>query len=140
MLNIAQLCNFNKIHSSFRGSGFLKFGNDFFLFISIEKDKLSKASKYKNDFISKDTFTYVSKPAHTQEKGDGYKLIENKKEDINLHVFARKFVQVDKKTQGFIYLGLADTISYEGNKPITVHLKLRNELSNKMYEEFTKIV
>jgi len=140
MLNIAQLCNFNKIHSSFRGSGFLKFENDFFLFISIEKDKLSKASKYKNDFISKDTFTYVSKPAHSQDKGDGYKFINNKKQNINLHIFARKFVQVDKKTQGFIYLGLADTVSYEGNKPITVYLKLRNELSDEIYEEFTKIV
>ena len=140
MLNIAQLCNFNKIHSSFRGSGFLKYENDFFLFISIEKDKLSKASKYKNDFISKDTFTYVSKPAHTQEKGDGLKLIKNKDENINLHIFVRKFVQVDKKTQGFVYLGLADTIYYSGNKPIIVHLKLRNELSSLMYEEFTKMV
>jgi len=140
MLNIAQLCNFNKIHSSFRGSGFLKYKNDFFLFISIEKDKLSKASKYINDFISKDTFTYISKPAHRQEKGDGFKLIKNKDENINLHIFARKFVQVDKKTQGFIYLGLADCISYEGNKPITTRLKLRDELSDELYEEFTKIV
>ncbi len=140
MLNIAQLCNFNKIHSSFRGSGFLKYKDDFFLFINLEKEKFSKSSYYDNTFLSKDTFTYQSKPSTSQDSIDGVKLINNKKLNVKLHIFVRKFVLVDKKTQGFIYLGLANTIKYEGNKPIYVHLKLEKPLDNKLYEEFTKIV
>lgn len=140
MLNIAQLCNYNKIHSSFRGSGFLKYNNDFFLFISLEKENFTKASKYDNAFLSKDIFTYVSKPSMSQEKGDGLRLIDNKKNKVKLHIFVRKFAQVDKKTQNFIYLGLANTIKYEGNKPISLHLKLEEPLSDKLYEEFIKIV
>jgi len=140
MLNIAQLCNFNKIHSSFRGSGFLKFENDFFLFITIEKDKFSKASSYVNNFLSKDTFTYSSKPSHTSNKGDGQRLVNNKKEQVKLHIFVRKFAQVDKKTQRFIYLGLANTIKYENEKPIDCVLKLEKPLSDNLFEEFTKIV
>lgn len=140
MLNIALLCNFEKIHSSFRGSGFLKYNNEFFLFISIEKDKFSKAAKYKNDFLAKNKFTYISKPGMTQEKGDGFRLINNINEKVNLHVFVRKFVQVDKKTQKFIYLGLGDTTSYKGNKPIELEITLRNTLSDDLYEEFTKVV
>lgn len=140
MLNIAQLCNFNKIHSSFRGSGFLKYKDDFFLFINLEKEKFSKSAYYDNTFLSKDTFTYQSKPSTSQDSVDGTKLINNKKLNVKLHIFVRKFVLVDKKTQGFIYLGLANTIKYEGNKPISVHLKLEKPLSNKLYEEFTKIV
>ena len=140
MLNIAQLCNFNKIHSSFRGSGFLKYKDDFFLFINLEKEKFSKSSYYDNTFLSKDTFTYQSKPSTSQDSVDGVKLINNKKLNVKLHIFVRKFVLVDKKTQGFIYLGLANTIKYEGNKPISVHLKLEKPLDNKLYEEFTKIV
>jgi hypothetical protein len=140
MLNIAQLCNFNKIHSSFRGSGFLKYKDDFFLFINLEKEKFSKSSSYDNTFLSKDTFTYQSKPSTSQDSVDGNKLINNKKLKVKLHIFVRKFVLVDKKTQGFIYLGLANTIKYEGNKPISVHLKLEKPLDNKLYEEFTKIV
>ncbi len=140
MLNIAQLCNFNKIHSSFRGSGFLKYENDFFLFISIEKDKFSKASKYVNDFLSKDRFTYISKPAHSQNKGDGQKLCENKKYGVRLHIFVRKFVHVDKKVQGFIYLGLADTVNYKEDKPISLELKLQQALDDNLYEEFTKVI
>jgi len=140
MLNIAQLCNFNKIHSSFRGSGFLKFQNNFFLFITIEKEKYSKASSYVNNFLNKKVFTYSSKPSHSSDKGDGLKLVNNRKENIKLHIFVRKSAQVDKKTQGFIYLGLGDTISYENNKPIECKIKLRKSLSDNLFDEFTKII
>ncbi|WP_320035907.1 DEAD/DEAH box helicase [Halarcobacter sp.] len=140
MLEIALLANFNKIHSSFRGSGFLKFNDDFFLFITLEKDKYSKASKYVNNFKSNDTFNFISKPSMSQEKGDGYRLINNKKEKVNLHIFVRKFSHVDKKVQKFIYLGLADCVSYSGNKPINTQLVLQKPLSDKLYYEFTKIV
>jgi len=52
----------------------------------------------------------------------------------------RKFVQIDKKTQSFIYLGLANSIKYSGNKPISLELKLEIPLSDKLYEEFTRIL
>ena len=140
MLNIAQLCNFPKIHSSFRGSGFLKYENDFFLFINIEKEKFSKSANYSNAFLSKEVFTYQSKPSHNQNQGDGERLCQNEKFGVKLHIFVRKFAKVDKKTQDFIYLGLANSIKYEGNKPISLELKLQIPLSDKLYEEFTKIV
>ncbi|MFX4233872.1 DEAD/DEAH box helicase [Aliarcobacter butzleri] len=140
MLNIAKLCNFPKIHSSFRGSGFLKYENDFFLFINLEKEKFSKSANYHNAFLSKDVFTYQSKPSHSSDKGDGQRLCENKKFGVKLHIFVRKFIQVDKKTQDFIYLGVANSIKYWNNKPINLELKLENCLSDKLFEEFTKIV
>ncbi|MFY9080523.1 DEAD/DEAH box helicase [Aliarcobacter butzleri] len=140
MLNIAKLCNFPKIHSSFRGSGFLKYENDFFLFINLEKEKFSKSANYHNAFLSKDVFTYQSKPSHSSDKGDGQRLCENKKFGVKLHIFVRKFVQVDKKTQDFIYLGVSNSIKYWDNKPISLELKLENSLSDKLFEEFTKIV
>ncbi|WP_323668824.1 DEAD/DEAH box helicase [Aliarcobacter butzleri] len=140
MLNIAKLCNFPKIHSSFRGSGFLKYENDFFLFINLEKEKFSKSANYHNAFLSKDVFTYQSKPSHSSDKGDGQRLCENKKFGVKLHIFVRKFVQVDKKTQDFIYLGVANTLKYWDNKSISLELKLENPLSDKLFEEFTKIV
>lgn len=140
MLNIAQLCNFPKIHSSFRGSGFLKYENDFFLFINIEKEKFSKSANYSNAFLSKEVFTYQSKPSHSQNQGDGERLCQNERFGVKLHIFVRKFAQVDKKTQDFIYLGLANSIKYEGNKPISLELKLEIPLENNLFEEFTKIV
>uniref|UniRef100_UPI003A959440 DUF3427 domain-containing protein n=1 Tax=Halarcobacter sp. TaxID=2321133 RepID=UPI003A959440 len=140
MLNIAQLCNFDKIHSSFRGSGFLKFKDDFFLFITIEKDKFTKGAKYENAFLSKELFTYSSKPSMSCDKGDGKRLVDNIKYGVSLHIFVRKFSHVDKKVQPFIYLGLANTNSYKNEKPIDLELKLETPLTNNLYEEFTKVV
>ena len=140
MLNIAQLCNFPKIHSSFRGSGFLKYQDDFFLFINLEKEKFSKSAIYHNAFLSKDTFTYQSKPSQSQDKGDGQRLVENQKHKVKLHIFVRKFVQVDKKTQEFIYLGFANSVKYSGNRPISLELKLEIPLDNRLFEEFTKVI
>ena len=140
MLNIAQLCNFDKIHSSFRGSGFLKYKDDFFLFITLEKEKFKKGADYYNAFLDKEIFTYSSKPSMSQEKGDGQRLCENKKYGVKLHIFVRKSSHVDKKVQGFIYLGLADSFKFKDNKPINLELKLKKPLTNNLFEEFTKIV
>ncbi|PLY05976.1 MAG: DUF3427 domain-containing protein [Arcobacter sp.] len=140
MLNIAQLCNFDKIHSSFRGSGFLKYKDDFFLFITLEKEKFQKGANYYNAFLNKEIFTYSSKPSMTQEKGDGQRLCENKKYGVKLHIFVRKSSHVDKKVQGFIYLGLADSFKFRDNKPINLELKLQKPLTNNLFEEFTKII
>ncbi len=90
--------------------------------------------------LQKDTFTYQSKPSHSQNSGDGQRLCENKKFEVKLHIFVRKYVQVDKKTQDFIYLGVANTLKYWDNKPISLELKLENPLSDKLFEEFTKII
>ena len=108
--------------------------------LNIEKDKFSKSANYSNTFLSKDRFTYQSKPSMSQDKGDGERLIENQKHGVKLHIFMRKFVQVDKKTQDFIYLGVANSVKYEGNKPIKLELKLQISLEDKLFEEFTKII
>ncbi|RXJ85576.1 DUF3427 domain-containing protein [Arcobacter sp. CECT 8985] len=137
MKNIALLCNLDKIHSSFRGSGQLKYKNDYFLFINLDKQNAPKSKRYSNTFFSNDTFSWQTKPNATINKGDGEKLIQNKKYDVRLHIFVRKFITVDKKTQNFIYLGLANTINYEGEKPINLTLKLEKALPKYLYDEFT---
>ena len=76
----------------------------------------------------------------SQDKGDGERLCENKRFGVKLHIFVRKYVQVDKKTQDFIYLGIANTLKYWDNKPISLELKLESPLSDKLFEEFTKII
>ncbi|WP_298753692.1 DEAD/DEAH box helicase [uncultured Arcobacter sp.] len=139
MLNIALVCNLDKIHTSFRGSGFLKHRDDFFLFITLQKDKISKSSKYKNNFLDKNLITYVSKPNMSSDKSDGLRLCENIKYKTRLHLFVRKISHEDKKVQPFIYLGLCNSKSYEGNKPINIILELENEVWDELYEEFTKL-
>ena len=45
-------------------------------------------------------------------------------------------LKIDGVIQPYIYIGKGDTISAEGNKPITVHLKLEHTIPTPLYLEF----
>lgn len=132
----ALLSNYEKSHSSFRGSGVLKNGDDYFLFITLHKDSWGKNKNFNNVFLDNRTVTFFSKNTTSIESESGKDLIYNKKRGKKLHLFVRKFVEVDKVIQPFIYLGVADTLSHKGEKPIILNLQLQNELPIKIYKEF----
>ncbi len=137
MKDVALLCNYTKIHSSFRGAGVLKFKNDYFLFVNLEKDQDIKESiNYKNKFISLKLFQWQSKNSTSQDSDEGLRLTKNKEAKYNLHLFVRKYKVVDKKIELFTYLGKANTISFKDNKPITLQLELENAISMNLFEEF----
>lgn len=123
------------------GMGGLKTnGNDWYMFVGLEKEGNSQESiNHENEFIGRDKFVWQSRNTTSIESEAGQKLINNVKENINMHLFIRKYREIDGAIEPYIYVGMSDTIYYEGEKPITVHLKLRNELPIKIYNEFTKI-
>ncbi|MFC7395035.1 DEAD/DEAH box helicase [Scopulibacillus cellulosilyticus] len=141
MIDAALLSNYRKIHSSFRGSGLLANGNEYFLFIDLHKEKNIKESiKYKDKFINSQEFQWQSVNNTTQKSERGKNIIFNKQRGINLHLFIRKYREIDRKTQPFIYIGKGNSIHYEGEKPITVRIELENEVPPNLYIEFTKKV
>ena len=75
----------------------------------------------------------------SSDKSDGLRLVQNIKYKTRLHLFVRKISHEDKKVQPFIYLGLCNSNSYEGNKPINITLKLEKKVWDELYEEFTKL-
>ncbi|WP_461205676.1 DEAD/DEAH box helicase [Clostridium sp. DL1XJH146] len=141
MKDTALLSNYRKIHSSFRGSGLLKNGNEFFLFIDLHKEEDIKDSiNYKDKFIDRNTFQWQTQNNTTTTSSTGQDIIKNKERKIKLHLFVRKYREIDKKIQPFIYIGKGDATSYSGEKPITVILKLQNRIPVKLYVEFVKKV
>ena len=48
--------------------------------------------------------------------------------------------EIDKKVQPYIYIGKGDTVEYEGEKPITMKIKLHNDVPSKIYREFIEKV
>ncbi|MBU5486673.1 DEAD/DEAH box helicase [Clostridium sp. MSJ-8] len=141
MVDTALLSNYEKKHSSFRGSGLITNGNEYFLFIDLHKDENIKESiNYKDKFISREIFQWQSPNSTSQESERGKNIIDNCNRHVNLHLFVRKYKEIDKKVQPYIYIGKGDTIKYEGEKPITVKLKLENKIPESLYIEFTKKV
>lgn len=131
----ALLSNYEKSHSSFRGSGVLKNGNNYFLFITLHKESWGKNKKFNNVFLDNRTVTFFSKNTTSIESESGKDLIFNKERGKKLHLFVRKFVEVDKVIQPFIYLGMANATSHKGEKPIKIILQLENEIDWKVYRE-----
>ncbi|PLS18708.1 DUF3427 domain-containing protein [Bacillus sp. M6-12] len=141
MADAALLSNFRKSHSSFRGSGLLTNGNDYFLYIDLHKEAdVEERLAYKDEI--KDTRHFQWQTPHTtaQHTNTGQNIIYNEARDINLHLFIRKYKVIDGKNEPFIYIGKGHSISFEGNKPITVQMELEHELPYNLYIEFTKKV
>ena len=141
MRDTALLCNYKKIHSSFRGQGLLTSAKpDYFIFVNLHKNADIKESiNYKDKFITPGVFQWQSPNSTTQDSEVGQNIIFSYKRGINLHLFVRKFEEVEGITQPFTYLGkvvpFSDTA--EGNKPITIHFALENRVPDEMYLDFT---
>ncbi|MBP5438491.1 MAG: DUF3427 domain-containing protein, partial [Treponema sp.] len=141
MRDTALLCNYKKTHSSFRGQGLLTSAKpDYFIFVNLHKNADIKESiNYKDKFISQGVFQWQTPNSTSQDSELGKDIIFSYKRGINLHLFVRKFEEVESVTQPFVYLGkvvpFSDTA--EGNKPITIQFALENHVPDEMYLDFT---
>jgi hypothetical protein len=141
MADAALLSNYRKTHSSFRGSGLITNDNEYFLYIDLHKeDNVKESLKYKDEFINEQYFQWQT-PNNTAINSDrGKNIIFNQDRKINLHLFVRKYKVIDGEIEPYIYIGKGNSIEYEGEKPITVKIKLENEIPPMLYTEFTKKV
>ena len=140
MREVALLCNYEKKHSSFRGSGLITSDKpNYYLFVNLHKDADVKESiNYKDKFITQNAFIWQS-PNSTKQNSDlGKDLIYNSERNINLHLFVRKFEEVDGVVQNFKYFGKVFTHpeSAEGDKPITMTFALENPVPDELYLDF----
>ena len=141
MIDAALLSNYRKIHSSFRGSGLLANGNEYFLFIDLHKeDDVKESINYKDKFINPHEFQWQSVNNTTQQSERGKNIIFNQQRGIHLHLFIRKYKEMDGKTEPYIYIGKGNSVEFEGDKPITVRMELENEVPSNLYTEFTEKV
>ncbi|MGL5416257.1 MAG: DEAD/DEAH box helicase [Clostridium sp.] len=134
--DVVRMSNAKKKFSGYGMGGLKTNGNEWYMFVGMEKEEDMKESmKHKNIFIDRETFIWESRNTTTIDSQVGQELINNKKYNINMHLFIRKYREIDGVIEPYIYMGMADTIYYEGEKPIIVHLKLRNKVPVKIYNE-----
>ncbi|MEQ8198880.1 MAG: DUF3427 domain-containing protein, partial [Clostridiaceae bacterium] len=141
MVDTALLSNYTKIHSSFRGSGLITNGNEYFLFVDLHKEEDIKESiNYQDKFIDRNYFQWQTPNSTSQDSERGKNIIFNKNRGINLHLFVRKYKEIDGAVQQYIYIGKGNVEDYHGEKPITVKMKLENQMPVSLYTEFVEKV
>jgi len=141
MTDTALLSNYEKAHSSFRGSGLISNGSEYFIFVDLHKEEGIKESiNYKDKFINEDLFQWQSPNSTSQNSERGQNIIHNKERSVNLHIFIRKYKKIDGLVQPYIYIGKGNVIEYQEEKPITIKIKLENQVPFGLYNEFVKKV
>lgn len=144
MRDIALLCGYKKAHSAFRGQGLLTLDKpNYYIFVNLHKDANIKQSiNYKDKFIRPDIFQWESPNSTTQNSEVGKNLIYGEERGIKLHLFVRKFEEIEGVTQPFMYLGEVFTYkdSVKNNKPIMMEFGLRSPVPDDIYRDFTTTV
>ncbi|MGL5657462.1 MAG: DEAD/DEAH box helicase [Cetobacterium sp.] len=141
MKDVALICNYQMKHSSVRGTGLFTNGNNYFLFVDLHKEADIKESiKYNDKILDRYHFQWESPNTTRVGSERGQNIVRNIEHGINLHIFVRKYKEVDGVVQPYIYIGKGDCVDYKNEKPITTTLKLENPLSKEIYIELTERV
>lgn len=134
--DVVRMSNATKKFGGYGMGGLKTNGDDWYMFVGMEKEEdIKESMNHENEFIGRDIFVWQSASSTTLESEIGQKLINNIEKNIKMHLFIRKYRQIDGVIEPYIYMGMADTVYHEGEKPITVHLKLRNKVPMKIYNE-----
>ena len=132
--------NYQKSISSFRGSGLLtNCKPDYFIFVDLYKDEnIREEINYKDKFLTRKEFQWQSPNDSIRAKGSGFEIVHNMERGNILHLFVRKYSEIEKIPQPYIYLGKVNTHpeSATGDKPITMTFALEEELPQDLYEDF----
>lgn len=139
MRSIAPLCNYEKIHSSFRGSGLITSAKpQYFIFVDLYKaDNIREEINYHDKFITPSVFQWQSPNNMTQDSERGRDVINNTERHTHLHLFVRKFKEVESISQEFIYLGEISTMPKTaiGESPVTMDFAIP-EVPPDLYNDF----
>jgi superfamily II DNA or RNA helicase len=142
--SIAPLCLYEKKHSSFRGSGINYFAEtDFFIFVDLYKEDVKKPTQNYNDyFVTPSCFHWEGpddeRHSWTQNHKVMNRLIHHRENGIRLHLFIRKFKEVEGIPQDYIYLGDCEvfdkTVPEKLVSPIPMDMAI-HELPPELYND-----
>ena len=119
------------------GQGFVAQPGHMFLFVTLDKSEHADAFKYKDHFLSADTFQWQSQNRTTQESATGKSIASHKSRGIVVHLFVRSRAKTPSG-QGaalFYYCGSVEFVSWTGEKPITVIWKLTTPVPKTLWAE-----
>ncbi|MHB1349836.1 MAG: DUF3427 domain-containing protein [Desulfobulbaceae bacterium] len=122
-----------------RGVGVLHFSEAraYALLVTFQKTEkeFSPSTMYADYPISRELLHWESQANTAQHHVDGRNLIHHQERDYTVLVFARDQKKRNNCTVPFTYLGPADLVSFESERPIKMVWKLRYSMPVEMFEE-----
>ncbi len=113
-------------------------GNTYLLYVTKDKSKMKNDShKYKDYAINENLFHWESQNSSRPDIGVGKDLIDTNSNNNIVYLFARENLEKNYNTApSYIFLGQAEYSSHKGSKPISFTWRLKNKISNELYQKF----
>lgn len=107
------------------------------LLITYQKTEkeFSPSTMYADYPVSRELLHWESQSNTTQQSPTGQNIIDHKVRGYTILVFARDQKRRNNCTVPFMYLGPADHVSHESERPIKIMWKLRNPMPVEMFED-----
>jgi superfamily II DNA or RNA helicase/HKD family nuclease/diadenosine tetraphosphate (Ap4A) HIT family hydrolase len=113
-------------------AGFIIRPPHIFLLVTLAKDDMNPDHQYADHFLSSLEFNWQSQNRTTQISKHGQMLHNHQSMGMHVHLFVRPTKKTGQRPTSFIYCGEVDFISWEGNSPITIRWRLRDEIPQSL--------
>lgn len=111
--------------------GFIFKQNRVVLLVTLDKSTQAKEHRYEDRFEDPSRFQWQSQNRQHRGGATEQKLSRHIALGISVHLFVRKTSKVNGRTAPFLYCGECEFVAWDGDRPITVHWKLRNPVPER---------
>jgi len=106
-------------------------------FITLQKTEkhYSPKTMYQDYAISPELFHWETQWNTSEDTPTGQRYINHKEQGTNVLLFVRKQKKERGKTMPYTFLGAADYVRHEGDKPMKITWKLRKTMPEDLFHE-----
>lgn len=105
-----------------------------FLLVTLEKAGKQEEFQYRDHFLSPSEFQWQSQNRATQTNSFGDRIRNHRERGDAVHLFVRATSkEAGRGSAPFTYCGEVDFENWEGEKPITVHWRLREPIPERLW-------
>jgi hypothetical protein len=107
----------------------------FFVTLVKSESHYSPTTLYKDYAISPELFHWESQSTTTQASPTGSRYICHRERGTHIMLFVRQTEKVGSRTRPYMFLGLADYVSHQGERPVAFVWRLRKPMPFDFFRE-----
>ncbi|HEY2493723.1 MAG TPA: DUF3427 domain-containing protein [Paenibacillus sp.] len=112
----------------------------FFITLNKSDKDFSPSTLYEDYAINERLFHWQTQSSVSEDTKTAQRYIHHRRTGNRIALFVREYKESDKFTSPFVFLGEADYVSHEGNKPMSMVWRLREELPPQMVVKANKCI
>lgn len=112
----------------------------FFITLNKSEKDYSDSTMYKDYSINETLFHWQSQSTTSEGSNTGQRYINHKREGSKVLFFVREFKRNIAGTAPYTFLGLADYVSHEGSRPMSMTWRLQKPIPSKYLKKTNKLV